>query len=85
MVYIGNNNSLCYFWELLCRKMVKNDFCVDNGCVRINIIWVSMYNIFFYFYVFLNKFLVFIIFNSFFGKSIKLNGYENNELLFIFY
>lgn len=38
MVYIGNNNSLCYFWELLCRKMVKNDFCVDNGCVSINII-----------------------------------------------
>eukprot|EP00105_Crassostrea_gigas_P038514 XP_019922662.1 PREDICTED: uncharacterized protein LOC105327948 [Crassostrea gigas] len=36
--YIGNNNSSRYFWELLCRKMVKNDSRADNGRVRINII-----------------------------------------------
>lgn len=36
--YIENNNSSRYFWELLCRKMVKNDSRADNGRVRINII-----------------------------------------------
>lgn len=66
--YIGNNNSSRYFWELLCRKMVKNDSRADNGRVRINIIWVSMYNISFHFYVPSNKFPVFTTFNSSSGK-----------------
>lgn len=83
--YIGNNNSSRYFWELLCRKMVKNDSRADNGRVRINIIWVSMYNISFHFYVPSNKFPVFTTFNSSSGKSIKPNGHENNELLLILY